>query len=96
MIGRKFKRQVKMRMLKGVNKHIIEISNTGNDCFERVILFVRPDSEGGDMQRRAGSYLAGLRLRPRMLGGGTKLLPQAAKLAAAACLGAAAAVLFVK
>lgn len=30
-------------MLKGVNKQIIEINNTGNDYFERVLFFVRPE-----------------------------------------------------
>lgn len=30
-------------MLKGVNKQIIEISNTGNDYFEKVLFFVRPE-----------------------------------------------------
>ena len=30
-------------MVKGVNKTIIEISNTGNKLFNRVILFVSPE-----------------------------------------------------
>lgn len=30
-------------MLKGVNKQIIEINNTGNDYFEKVLFFVRPE-----------------------------------------------------
>lgn len=79
-------------MIKGVNKNVIEISDTGNECFERAILFVRPDSAGRDgdhIRRRAMDYLAGIRLRPwfyprgRFLFGLLKLLGAAAAGAAA-------------
>lgn len=55
-------------MIKGVNKNVIEISETGNDLFERAILFVKPDSghDGEHLRRRAAEYLAGLKLRPRI------------------------------
>jgi hypothetical protein len=57
-------------MLKGINKNVIEISDTGNDCFERAILFLRPGREHGEEQlrTRAKEFLAGLKLRRRMLG----------------------------
>ncbi len=29
-------------MVKGVNKSIIEINDTGNDVFEKIVLYVRP------------------------------------------------------
>lgn len=54
-------------MIKGVNKNVIEISDTGNECFERAILFVRPDSINRDsdhIRRRAQDYLSKLRVRP--------------------------------
>lgn len=54
-------------MIRGVNKSVIEISDTGNDCFERAILFVRPESAAKDndhIRRRATDYLSGLKLRP--------------------------------
>ena len=54
-------------MIRGVNKNVIEISDTGNDCFERAILFVRPESidKGSEhIKRRAADYLSGIRLRP--------------------------------
>jgi hypothetical protein len=56
-------------MLKGINKNIIEISDTGNDCFERAILFLRPGREHGEEQLRsqAKTFLAGLKLRRQML-----------------------------
>jgi len=53
-------------VIKGVNKQIIEISDTGNDSFERAILFVRPDSRGlgsEELERRARDYLSQVRLR---------------------------------
>lgn len=54
-------------MIRGVNKNVIEISDTGNDCFERAILFVRPERATNDsdqIHRRASDYLSGIRLRP--------------------------------
>ena len=53
-------------MIKGVNKQIIEISDTGNHSFERAILFVRPDSLGlgsDELDRHARDYLSQVRLR---------------------------------
>lgn len=54
-------------MLKGVNKNVIEISDTGNDFFERAILFVRPQNSENDNNIRllAADFLRGLKLRPR-------------------------------
>lgn len=31
-------------MVKGVERKIIEIRDTGSDCFERALFFVRPDT----------------------------------------------------
>jgi hypothetical protein len=51
-------------MIRGVNKNVIEISDTGNDCFDRAILFVRSEAGGqGDLSAKAREYLSGLRLR---------------------------------
>ncbi len=86
-------------MVKGVNKNIIEISDTGNECFERVILFVRPESmeKGGDhLYRKAKAYLSGLRLRPRLVGGKQQLLIQVAKWCGAIAVGAGIAVAVLK
>jgi hypothetical protein len=78
-------------MLKGINKNVIEISDTGNDCFERAILFLRPGKEHGEEQlgARAREFLAGLRLRRRMLWAGS--WAWGLRLLAAACAGAGAA-----
>ena len=56
--------------MKGVNKNVIEITDTGSDCFERAILFVRPgkaEDDGEDLRTRARQYIAGLKMRRRML-----------------------------
>jgi len=53
-------------MVKGVNKQIIEISETDNYSFERAILFVRPESQHLDrntLHRNAVGFLAKTKLR---------------------------------
>jgi hypothetical protein len=82
-------------MLKGINKNVIEISDTGNDCFERAILFLRPGREHGEEQLRtkAGEFLAGLRLRRQMLRAGGRA--SCLRLLAAAGAGAGAAALLM-
>ncbi|MBR3300650.1 MAG: hypothetical protein IKI68_04095 [Clostridia bacterium] len=30
-------------MVKGVKRNIIEIKNTGSDCFERIVFYISPD-----------------------------------------------------
>ena len=61
-------------MIKGVNRQIIEVMDTGNEYFERALLVVRPacmDTEAGLLReeaqrllRTAGGY-AGLRGQKR-------------------------------
>ncbi len=85
-------------MLKGVNKNVIEISDTGNSCFERAILFVRPESHQNDseqLRRKASDYIANLKLRPRFYHE-TGFWFKALKLASAAAVGAAAAFIFLQ
>ena len=77
-------------MIRGVNKQIIEISETGDKSFERAILFVRPDCQqlGTETLRgRALGYLSQLRLRPWFYGRGS-LLRTLAQLALGAMAGA--------
>lgn len=77
-------------MIRGVNKNIIEISSTGNEQFERAILFIRPDSAGAgrdELFRRADEYLSGLTLRRHFYARG-KLLPRILCIAAGALAGA--------
>lgn len=84
-------------MIRGVNKNVIEISDTGNDCFERAILFVRQDKRGQDneqLRRRAAEFLSGLRLRPRFYTKGRLWLTVVKLSAAAVAGGCIAMVLF--
>ena len=50
-------------MLKGVNRQIIEINDTGNRYFERVLLFVTPgrsDLPENELQAQARHYVSTL------------------------------------
>ena len=63
-------------MIKGVNRNVIEIVETGSDLFERAILFVRPGGREEDpahLESCAQSFLARAKLRRRMLLGKTAL-----------------------
>lgn len=50
-------------MVKGVNRQIIEINDTGNKYFERVLLFVSPaqsDTDEKDLYAQARHYVSSL------------------------------------
>lgn len=85
-------------MIRGVNKNVIEISDTGNECFERAILFVRPEIAAKDseqIRRRATDYLCGLKLRPWLYPKGRLALRILGWLAAAAAGAATTALLLL-
>lgn len=51
-----------MRMIKGVNRQIIEVTETGNAYFERALLVVRPgfsDASPGRLHDEARRYVRG-------------------------------------
>jgi hypothetical protein len=59
-------------MVRGVNKQIVEIINTGNEYFEKAILIVNPEkfkAERDELQEQAdlfvNSYIRGKAPRPR-------------------------------
>lgn len=62
-------------MLRGINRQIIEVNETGHPYFERAFLIVRPDceetEEGDGLRREAGHFVAsagayhGLKLQRR-------------------------------
>lgn len=55
-------------MLKGVNKHVVEVVDIESEYFEKAILFLRPgrsDSDEGALRQRAGEYLRTIKYRPR-------------------------------
>lgn len=59
-------------MVKGVNKQIIEINDTGNSYFEKVLLFVAPgksDKTAEKLKSEAKSYLLNLSSEYKTTGG---------------------------
>lgn len=38
-------------MIRGTNKRIIEISGEDGSCFERIVLFLRPEQEAADEEK---------------------------------------------
>ena len=38
-------------MLRGINRYVIEINDPNNRCFEKVILFVKPEYNEGDYSK---------------------------------------------
>lgn len=49
-------------MIRGTNKRIIEISGEDGSCFERIVLFLRPEEEGceGRALKLAEDYADGI------------------------------------
>ncbi len=44
-------------MIKGINRQVVEVKETGNDCFEKILFFVKPEYAGmseGKIRERAG------------------------------------------
>lgn len=55
-------------MIRGVNRQIIEINNTGNPYFERALLFVKPEyaaAQEGRLRAEADRLIAGLGRPPQ-------------------------------
>ena len=44
-------------MIKGINRQVVEVRDAGNECFERILFFVKPEYAGlseGKIRERAG------------------------------------------
>ena len=86
-------------MVKGVNKQIVEISNTENEYFERAILFVNPDklSTGGKRLENEANQFVGscvrYRVRPKQ-SSAKRVLFNLSMIASGAVLGALITILF--
>ena len=85
-------------MIRGVNKHIIEVTETENEYFERAILFVRPDMihlNDAELRMRATKLLIGM----GQPGGSLKRASRVVTITRMACcalIGAAVATLLMK
>ncbi|HIZ84008.1 MAG TPA: hypothetical protein H9668_06290 [Firmicutes bacterium] len=56
-------------MLRGVNRQIIEVKDTGSRYFERALLIVRPEfahMQPGQLEREADKYLASVGRPPAL------------------------------
>lgn len=54
-------------MIKGINRQVVEVRDTGNECFERILFFVKPEYAGlseGKIRERAGLAAQGATLPP--------------------------------
>lgn len=86
-------------MIKGVNKQVLEISETQNGYFEKALFFVRPEYSGfseGRLRENASRELDGLKLTPSKYGKTRKAkLRRAVLFAAAFAAGAVVGGIFV-
>ena len=49
-------------MIKGINRQVVEVKDTGNECFEKILFFVKPEYAGmseGKIRERAGLVTKG-------------------------------------
>lgn len=54
-------------MIKGINRQVVEVKDTGSECFERILFFVKPEYAGvseGKIRERAGLVAKGATLPP--------------------------------
>lgn len=54
-------------MIKGINRQVVEVKDTGSDCFERILFFIKPEYVGvsdGKIRERAGLVAKGATLPP--------------------------------
>lgn len=54
-------------MIKGINRQVVEVKDTGNDCFEKILFFVKPEYAGiseGKIRERAGQIANGTSAPP--------------------------------
>lgn len=54
-------------MIKGINRQVVEVKDTGNDCFEKILFFVKPEYAGmseGKIRERAGLAAKGAAAPP--------------------------------
>lgn len=54
-------------MIKGINRQVVEVKDTGNECFEKILFFVKPEYAGlseGKIRERAGIAARGAAAPP--------------------------------
>lgn len=87
-----------MFLIKGVNRQVVEVNDTGCEYFEKIMFFVKPEYAGiseGKIRERAGMIADSSTLPPPTKLQKTRFF-EAAKLVLAALCGAAVTVLLLK
>lgn len=54
-------------MIKGINRQVVEVKDTGNECFEKILFFIKPEYAGlseGKIRERAGLVAKGATTPP--------------------------------
>lgn len=54
-------------MIKGINRQVVEVKDTGNECFEKILFFIKPEYAGlseGKIRERAGLVANGAATPP--------------------------------
>lgn len=85
-----------MKMIKGVNRQVLEITNTENPYFERIIFFVKPEYGNEDrakLKKEAESYASSAGKPPKSRK--TKKEIRYPIMQSILCLGAGAALTFL-
>ena len=85
-----------MKMIKGVNRQVLEITNTENTYFERVIFFVKPEYGNEDrakLKKEAENYASSAGKPPKSRK--TKKEIRYLIMQSILCLGAGAALTFL-
>lgn len=89
-------------MIKGVNRQVIEITETGSEYFEKMLLVVKPQYSSMNLKKlkkKAGNIAAGVSQSPPPQPSKKKrpsFLASAAKLSAAAGAGAALTAMLIR
>ena len=59
---------MRKKMIKGVSKQILEVTNTDNPYFDKIIFFVKPEHQSTDRKKlqKEAEAVAALKQKPRL------------------------------
>ena len=58
---------MRKKMIKGVSKQILEVTNTDNPYFDKIIFFVKPEHQSTDRKKLQKEAVAALKQKPPRL-----------------------------
>lgn len=85
-------------LIKGVNKRIIEVTHSENDCFDRIILFVNPNYtlDNQNLSKKAGDCVKDVTKKVRLRQKIKRRIFLFVELITSAAIGAMATIGFIK